>query len=102
MTSSSPVLQSAIQKPTTSLADVSHNQPLVELSSPVATLSGVIPRGRSSSIVSAFSRVRGLTRDRAAMSADVIGRMLTFGKGGLPLARRLSQRSGRAALQRNV
>ncbi len=83
MTSSSPVSQSAMQKPMTSLSDVSHNHPLVELSSHVATLCGVISRARSSSIVSAFSRVSGLIQNRAGMSAGVIGRMLMFGKGGL-------------------
>ena len=77
MTSNSPVLQSAIQKPTTSLFAASHSQPLVDPASEVATLSGVMPKARSSSIVSAFSRVRGLTWNSAGMSADVISRMFT-------------------------
>jgi hypothetical protein len=91
ITSNSPVLRSAIQKPTTSPVGVSHSQPLVEPASQVATLSGVMPRTRSSSIVSAFSRVRGLTWNRAGMSAVVISRMFTCARASqllLPPSRR--------------
>ncbi len=75
MTSNSPVLRSAIQKPTTSLDTVSHSQPFVAPVRPAATLSGVMSKAQSSSTVSAFSRVRGLTRNSAGMSAGVISRM---------------------------